>query len=102
VRQSGLLEIVDDDLFADLFENAFDELDMEGVDLIIVLSFLVGEEQVEGDLIRLIHDRSMAGDHFAYVKTEDAGNGFEEFICASDEFIGGFGVIGVGPENDNV
>jgi hypothetical protein len=69
------LEVVHDNFLADAFKDTFDELDVQGMDLVVVLGFFVGKNEVEGDLIRLIHYRAMAGNHFSDVKVERAGDG---------------------------
>ena len=45
------LEIVDDHLLAHALEHAFDELNVERMNLIIVLGFLVRKHEVERNLI---------------------------------------------------
>ena len=70
--------------------------------MIVVLGFLVREDQVEGDLVGLVDDWAMAGNHFADVIVEDARDGFKELIGTGNEFVGGFGVAWIGPENDDV
>jgi hypothetical protein len=70
--------------------------------LIIVLRLLAGENGVKRDLIRLIHDGPRAAGHFADVKMREAGNIFEKFISARNDFIGGAGLGRVGPKNDDV
>ena len=70
--------------------------------LVVVLSFLVRKDQVEGDLVGLVHHRAVARDHFPDVKVEDAGDGLEKLVGAGNEFIRGRGFVGLGPKNDNV
>jgi hypothetical protein len=70
--------------------------------LVIVLRLLVWKNEVERDLIGLIHNRAMAGGHFADMEMQDTGNGTEVFFRPGDQFIRGFRVGGVGPENDDV
>lgn len=57
---SDLLKIVHHDLLAGLLEDTVNELQVQRVSLVIVLYFLIGEDDVEGDLVRLIDDRAMA------------------------------------------
>ncbi len=89
-------------LFADAFEDCFDELNVQGVQLIIVLRFLVGKNQIKGDLIRLVDNRPVAGHHGADVKMEHAGDRFEELICPFNQFGGGGRISGISPKDNNV
>ena len=57
------------------------------MNLIRLLRRLIGKDKIERDLIRLIHDRARAGRHFADVKVQHAGNVFQIFVRAGDEFI---------------
>lgn len=79
-----------------------DEFQVLRVDLIIVLRLLAGKDNVERDLIALVHDRPVAAGHFADVKVRDAGNALQEFVSAGDHRLGGFRFGRVGPKNDNV
>ena len=97
-----LFEVVNDHLFADLFEHLFDKLHMQRMGLIIVLRFLVGKNQIKRYLVGLVDDGSMAMGHFADVELEHARNRFEELMSALDQFIGSFWVSRVSPKNDNV
>ena len=72
------------------------------MELIRVLSSFVWKGDVQGNLVNLVHYRSVAGNHFAYVKLEHTRNGLQLAMHASDQFICGFGVFRFGPENDNV
>ena len=104
VRNGGpaLLEIVDDDFFADRLENFFDEFDVGGVVLVVVLGFLIAKGDVEGDLVGLVDDRAAAFRHAPDMEMEDAGDGLEVFLGAGDKFFNGVGFVGLGPENDYV
>jgi hypothetical protein len=79
-----------------------DEFEVLGVDLVVVLRLFAGEDDIEGDLIGLVHDGAEAAYHFADVKVGDTGDVFEVFVAAGDDLGGGIGLGGVGPENDNV
>jgi len=70
--------------------------------LIIVLRFLVRENEVQRDLVTLLDCRAMAWRHFAGVKLQHAGDVFEQFIRAGEEFVRGVRVHRVGSENDDV
>ena len=72
------------------------------MDLVIVLGFFVREHEIQRHLIRLIHDRAMARGHFADVEMQHAGNGLQIFYRAGHQFIGGLGLGGIGPEDDDV
>ena len=57
-----------------------DEFDVERVDLVIVLDFFIWENEVERDLVALVHDGAVAGHHLADVKALHAelfGDGAE-------------------------
>ena len=69
-------EVIDDYFFADSFEDFFDKLEVHGMNLVVILDFFVGEDDVEGDLVALIDDGSFAGGHFAGVEVEEARNRF--------------------------
>ena len=75
---------------------------MRGVGLVVVLGFLVGEDEVERDLVGLIDHRPLAGDHFAGVKMQNAGDRFQQFFHARQKLVCRLGMAGVGPENDNM
>ena len=72
------------------------------MDLVFVLGFLVGEGDVERDLIGLIDYRTMAGGHFTDVKMQDSRDGFQVSVGAVDEFLRGLRLVRLGPENDDV
>jgi len=80
----------------------FDELQMFGMDLVLILSLLAGEDQVQGHLIGLIHHRTRAADHPAHVKMDHTWDRLEVLLATGNEFIGGCGVGRVRPENDDV
>jgi hypothetical protein len=44
----------------------------------------------------------MAGRHFADVKVQRAGDWPQIFFRAGDQLVRGFGIGGIGPENDDV
>ena len=71
-----LFEIVNDDLLADGLENLFDELDVGGVILVIVLRFFVAEDDVEGDLVALVDNGAVALRCAADMEMQYAGDGF--------------------------
>jgi len=65
---------------------------MQRMHLVFVLRLLARENGVERDLITLVHDGPVAGDHFADVKMPEAGNRLQKFVRAGDDFIGGMGI----------
>ena len=70
--------------------------------LVCLLCGLVGEDDVEGDLIGLVHDGAVAGNHAAGVELLDARDGAQEFFSGSDELRRGLGIGGVEPKDDDV
>ena len=96
------LKIVDERLLAGTLENFFHKLDVLRVDLIGLFRRLTGENQVQRNLISLIHDRARTGGHFADVKLKDVGNCLEIFIGTGDQFVGGVRQRRIGPEDDDV
>lgn len=100
--QTPSFEVVDGDFFHVRFYALGDEFEVLRVNLIIVLRLLAGEGGVQRDLIGLVHNGAGAADHLADVEKCEAGDGFKKFVGAGDDGIGGLGLRGVGPENDNV
>ena len=74
----------------------FNEFQMLGMILIIVLRPLRIKTDVQSNLVTLIDDTAMATHHFADVEVQNAGNRGEVFFCVSDHFIGS-ARIGRGP-----
>ena len=97
-----LLEIVDHGLRAVRLERFLHELEMLRMHLICLFRLLVWEDQVQRNLITLLHDRSRAGGHFADMKLQHVRDVLEIFIRAGNDFISGVGFGRVGPKNDNV
>ena len=95
-------EVVNDDFFAEGFEDLLHKFDVGGMRLVIVLRFFVGEDEVERDLVRLVHDGSMAGDHPADVELEHAGDVAQILFRAGGQCVSGAGLSGIGPEDDDV
>ena len=98
----SLFKVVDDAAIADFFEDLLDEFDVLRMDLVVVLGLLGGEDEVEGDLVGLVNDGAVAFDHAADVEFLHARDGFEILLSARDEFVGGHGVGGIGPKDDDV
>src|SRR5438128_1386 len=71
------LKIVDDAFDAVWFESFLDKLQVQRMDLVFILRFLIRKDQVQSDLIALLHHRAMTGRHFADVKAEHPGNGLQ-------------------------
>ncbi len=101
-RQRLPFKVVDTDLGAVGFKALFDELDVRGVGLVVVLRFFGIEDDIQADGVGLFDHGTFAGGHFTDVEMDDAGLDVEVLVSAFDEDIGGFGFGGVGPENDNV
>ena len=99
---SPLLKIVNDDFFANRFEDFLDEFDVGGVVLVFILRFFVAEDDVEGDLVALVDNGALAFRGAPDMEMEDAGDVFQVFVGAGDEFGGGVRKSRFGPENDNV
>ena len=72
------------------------------MNLIVVLDFFVGEDDVEGDLVALIDDGSVAGGHFAGVEVEGSRNGVQVLGDAVQQFLRGIGLFGISPKDDDV
>ena len=75
---------------------------MHRVDLVFVLGFLVRENNVQSDLVALVHDRAFTGSHFADVKAKDTRDRAEILFGPVQEFLGGIGLLGVGPKDHYV
>lgn len=96
------LEIVNHNLLnkhADAFLN---ELQVQRMHLIFVLCFLVCENQIEPDLIRLIHHWSVTRRHFTDVKLKHPGDRLQPFLRTGDDFIRSSRLRRIRPKNDNV
>lgn len=87
---------------AGLFEDFFHEFEVLRMDLIGLFRCFAGQNQVQGDLIGLVHDGARAGGHPADMELEDAGDVAEIFVGTGDKFFDGIGLSGVGPEDDDV
>ena len=98
----NLLKIVNDYLRADPLEDFLHELNVEWMDLVIVLGFLVGKGKVQCHLVCLVYHRSLAAHHLPRMKLQHAGNGLEVMESPRQEFLSGIGLRRIGPENDNV
>jgi hypothetical protein len=101
-KHSPLFKIVHDHLLAGALEDAFDEFDVQRMDLVVVLGFLVRKDDVQRDLVRLVNDRTMAGGHLPDMEMQGAGNSFEIVVNAGNKFVSRAGIAGVSPENDDV
>ncbi len=75
---------------------------MRRVHLIFILRLFAGEYRVERPMLTLIPHRAMAARHFADLKMQQAGNGFQIFGRASHHRIRGFRFGRVRPEDDDV
>ena len=95
-------EVVYHGTLADFFENLLHEIDVQRVDLIRILRGLVGKNKIQRHLVALLHHRTVARDHLPDVELQHSRNGPEVLLHAGEEFIGGGGIGGIGPENDDV
>ena len=97
-----VLEIVDHHAFAAGFEDFFHKVHVQGVLLIGVLRGFVLKHEVQRHLVGLIDHIAVAGNHLPAVIMQYARAGLEVLLCAGQQFLGGIGHIGFGPENDDV
>ena len=97
-----VLEIVDHHAFAAGFEDFFHKVHVQRVILIGVLRGFVLKHEVQRHLVGLIDHIAVAGDHLPAVIMQYTRAGLEVLLCASQQFLGGIGHIGFGPENDDV
>ena len=97
-----VLEIVDHHAFAAGFKDFFHKVHVQRVLLIGVLRGFVLKHEVQRHLVGLINHITVAGDHFPAVIMQYARAGLEVLLCAGQQFLGGIGYIGFGPENDDV
>ena len=97
-----VLEIVDHHAFAAGFEDFFHKVHVQRVLLIGVLRGFVLKHDVQCNLVGLINYITVAGGHFPAVIMQYARAGLEVLLCAGQQFLGGIGHIGFGPENDDV
>lgn len=70
--------------------------------LVIILRFLVGKQDVHADLVGLVDDGTMTGDHLSRVELCHARNGFQIFVSSGEQFIRGLGLSRISPKDDNV
>jgi len=70
--------------------------------LVVVLRFLIGENEIKSDLVSLIDNGPMAGGHFAGMEMQHAGNRPQILLHTSQKLIGRLGIGRVSPEYDNV
>ena len=98
----GLLEVVNDHLLSDRFEDFLDELQMQRVHLVIVLRLFAGEHDIERDLIRLVHHWAMARYHLADMKMNDARDRRQILLRTRDEFVRGLGLGWGSPKNHDM
>ncbi len=95
-------KIVNDNFLHQRLHVFLNKFEMLWMDLIIVLRFLVGKNQVQRHLITLFHHRAMAERHFTNVKVKHAGNAFQIFVRAGHQFISSLRVGRIGPEYNDV
>ena len=97
-----VFKVVDHHAFAAGFEDFFNKVHVQRVFLVGVLGGFILKHEVQRDLVGLIDHIAVAGGHFAAVIMQHARAGLEVLLGAGQQFLGGIGHIGFGPENDNV
>ena len=96
-------KIVNHNLFVQRLEDFFHEFDVQRMHLVIVLGFFIRENDVQRDLVGLIHYRAMAfRGHFAGMKVQRARNGPQIFFRAGEQLVGCLRIGGIGPEYNDV
>jgi len=101
-RPAGLFEVVNHDPGAVRLEGLLDKFEVRWVDLVFLFLLLALELDIQGHLIALIHDVPMALHHASHMEVLREGDRTEVFLRSRDQFIGGVGNFGLGPENDDV
>jgi len=102
VMDYELLKIIHHHFLARFLKDSFDKLNMHRMDLVIVLGFLVGKDQIQGDLVGLVYDRPMAGGHLSDMVMQYAGDRFQKFIRSGDQLVGRVRVAWIRPKYNNV
>ena len=97
-----LLKIVNHAFGAIRLEDRLDEFHMERMHLVVVLGLLGGEDQVQSDLVGLLHDRPMAGHHPADMKRLYPRDRFQQPLRSRQQCVRSPGLLLVSPEDDNV
>lgn len=97
-----LSEIVNNAARANFFENLLHKLNMERVHLVVILRFLISEDQIQPNLIRLIDNGSMTLNHPSNVNMLNARNWAQILFGSSNQFIRRLRIVRVGPKNHNV
>ena len=101
-RAADLLEVVNDGLLAAGLEDLFNKLQMERVNLVGLFRLLVGENEVQCDLVALVHDAALAGRHSADMKAQNALDRTKVAFRPGKQLLGGVRDFRAGPENDNM
>ena len=97
-----VFKVVDHHAFAAGFEDFFNKVHVQRVFLVGILGGFILKHEVQRDLVGLIDHIAVAGGHFAAVIMHHARAGLEVLLGAGQQFLGGIGHIGIGPENDYV
>ena len=87
-------------LEAAAFEDLFYELDVAWVNLVGAFGFDGIQDEVQADLIGLIHDQVGAWNHFAHMIMDDTRDVFEIGVAPGDEIFKGVGFGGIDLEGD--
>jgi len=101
-RRILALEIVHHHAGAVGLEDFLNKFQVARVFLVNILRGLIFKHEVQRYLISLIHHIPMAARHGAAVIMPNAGDIFEIFLRAGQQFFRGTGHFGFGPENYNV
>jgi hypothetical protein len=101
-RSADLFKVVNDCFLAAGFEDLFDKLNVEWVNLVGFLSVLARENKVKGDLVALVDHAAFTWGHFAHVKAQDTLDGAQIAFGPGNELLGGVGDFRAGPENNDM
>jgi hypothetical protein len=102
IRNDVLFEIVNHATLAHLLEGVFHELNVHRMYLIVIMRLLRIENQIERDLIRLIHHGPVALYHPSDMEALHSRNRPEVLLGTRDQFIGRLGILWISPENNNM
>src|SRR3954447_24400472 len=70
--------------------------------LIIVLRLLVSKDDVQCDMVALLHHWPGARHHAPDVKAHDTRHGFEPLVRAGDQFVSRVRLVRISPKDDNM
>jgi len=99
---SGSFKIVDMGPLAIGLEHLLHKFDVLRMKLIIVLGFFIGKDYVESHLVGLIHHRTVAVTHPAYMKMQNTRDGDQIALRPLHQFRSGLGQMRMGPKDNNM